>query len=68
MIPTSRPAFDPTGLPADVIPRAVAKAAASWCYVTSEGGTFYVAERKARAMLASGDGAIFPPQGGGDAA
>jgi hypothetical protein len=58
-----RPAFDPTGLPEAVVARAVEKAAASWCYVTPAGGTFYVSESKARGMLARyGDGFLFPPE------
>lgn len=56
-----RPEFNSAGLPASVIARAVEKAAASWCYVTTDGGTFYVSETKARAMLAANGGEIFPP-------
>ena len=56
-----RPEFDASGLPASVVARATEKAAASWCYVTPDGGTFYVSKAKARAMLAANGGEIFPP-------
>ena len=56
-----RPEFNPSGLPATVVARAVEKSAASWCYVTPDGGTFYVSETKARTMLAAHGGEIFAP-------
>lgn len=58
----TRPAFDPTGLPVEVHSRALAKAAASFCYVSPEGGTFYISEAKAQRMFAAYGGAIFPPE------
>jgi len=57
-----RPEFNPSGLPASVIARVTEKAAASWCYAAPDGGTFYVSETKARAMLAAHGGEIFPPK------
>jgi hypothetical protein len=58
----TRPAFSANGLPESVKARATIKAAASWCYVSPEGGTFYVSEEKARRMLAANGGQVFPPK------
>jgi hypothetical protein len=58
-----RPTFTPpTDLPAFIAERMVAKANASWCYVTDDGRAFYVTQAKAEAMLASdGTGTVYPP-------
>ena len=60
---TQRPTFNPEGLPESMKQRAADKAAASWCYVTPQGATFYVSEAQAHAMFTRNpNGAIFPPQ------
>ncbi len=62
MSQNNRPAYNPEGLPACVVARAVQKAAHSWCYVTPEGCTFYVPKVQAERMLAAHGGAIYQPE------
>jgi hypothetical protein len=58
----TRPTFTPPhGIPHAIAARMAEKAAASWCYVTPDGRSFYVDERKARAMLASHGGTVHAP-------
>lgn len=40
----------------------VAKAAASWCYVTEDGRDFYVSEVQAKAMQEANGGTVFAPE------
>lgn len=58
----TRPKFNGNGLSAAVRHLAERKAAASWCYVSPEGGSFYLAESTVRAMQARYGGDIFPPE------
>lgn len=62
----NRPAFNTAGLesisPA-VVARMVAKANASWCYVTPDGRSFFVTETQAKNMQAKDGGAVYPPVG-----
>lgn len=57
-----RPTFNGEGLPAVVRARAEQKAAASWCYVSPDGRSFFVSARVALAMRARNGGNVFPPK------
>ena len=58
----TRPEYNTAGLPADLAGRMAAKAAASWCYVNKDGGTFYVSEAQAKAMQEHNRGGeVFAP-------
>lgn len=57
-----RPDFNASGLPPAIAQRATQKAAASWCFVSTDGRPFYVSEAQARAMQAQHGGEVFAPQ------
>lgn len=57
-----RPVWDSTGFPECAAKKAAeAKAAQSWCYVTTDGAAFYVDEARAKAMQAKQGGQVFAP-------
>jgi len=57
-----RPVWDSSGLPdCEAKKVAEAKAAQSWCYVTTDGRAFYVNEEQAHKMQARSGGEVFPP-------
>lgn len=59
---TIRPEYNTAGLPESVAARMAQKAAQSWCYVNQAGGTFYVTEVQAKAMIKhNAGGEVFAP-------
>lgn len=61
----SRPASHvPSGLPQAVADRIREKQDASWCFVSTGGGAFYLDEARAKSMLAEHGGSLFAPVAG----
>lgn len=61
---TTRPEFNPDGMPAAVQALAIRAARRQWCLETADGRSFFVDEARGRRMLARNPGAtLWPPVG-----
>lgn len=58
----NRPAPDYSGLRPDIAKAATYRATQMWCYVTTDGRTFYVTEDQANKMQERSGGTVYPPE------
>lgn len=58
----TRPQFDASGLSAPIAALAQQKADRQWCFLTTDGRTFYLDETRAKAMQAEHGGEVFAPK------